>query len=294
MGREGIGVGVEYDVVVNVASAGIGALVGAGVGRLRHSYRYRFHQAFWSFLQQPTVFVVGELESGVLMNTLHEALERLVDQPIDRRMLTREIVKHVEDQEISGLIGRGDVDAIINMVVRFASLRVPGKPTILPSSKISDWNAHNFVVIGGVDVNPFMSALSARLGCQLEGARNDQGRNVIRDLKLRTEYPVEPVGRLNDQGQPIVLDYGILARGRNPDNPDRTVLLLLGAHGLGTFAASEICLRDEEQKRLYRQLRDYHGQFECLIRCERVIDGPSKGQTTIELEWSRGLGGQRH
>ena len=282
--------GPGYDIATNLVAAAIGALSTTGAGRFKHWYRYRFHEAFWSFLGEPTIFVVGELESNVLMNTLHEALENLVDQRIDRRVLTEEIVKHVEDQEISGLIGRGDVDAIINMVVRFATLRVPSKPVILAPSAITDTRDRNLVIIGGPDVNPFADGLFSRLGCQLQTGRNDEGRNIVRDLKLHTEYPVESAGRFNSQGEPISLDYGVLVRGYNPESPQRTVLLLAGAHGHGTFAVSEICLRNEDQRRLAHDLRDYNGRFECLVRYERVTDGPSKGFTTIELEFSRRLG----
>lgn len=84
-------------------------------------------------------------------------------------------------------------------------------------------------------------------------------------------------------------DYGILACGANPYNPDRRVMLLAGAHGFGSLAAAEICLSKQFEKRLYNDLLQYNGSFECLVSYERVDGGPDDGKVTIDLEFSRGL-----
>ncbi len=197
-------------------------------------------------------------------------------------------MSHINTQEISGLIGRGDLDAIVNMVVKFASLRLPAKPLILHPSQIGEHRNQNLVLIGGKDVNSLTPVMTPR-GCHLEALTNDAGRNVVRDFRLNTDYPVRWQSEPNANGEIIREDYGILARGRNPINPETRVLLIAGAHGLGTLAAAEVSLSSKFERRLYRDLKEYNGNFECIVKYTRIDGGPSDGRVTIDLEFSRPL-----
>ena len=81
----------------------------------------------------------------------------------------------------------------------------------------------------------------------------------------------------------------ILARGPNPFNPESQVLILAGAHGLGSLAAAEVCLSKKFEKQLHNNLVQFAGNFECLVSYEQVDGGPDDGNVTIDLELSRSL-----
>lgn len=281
----------EYDIAINLTSAAIGAIAGASWTYGANIFRYREHRAFWRFLEKPTVFVVGDLAPSVLLGTLPDVLKDAPLRQQDPRLITEIIMSHLGTQEVSGLIGRGDLDAIVSIVGKFASMRSTSRPLVVHPSQIRDRIDHNLILIGGRDTNSLTNTLAARLGCRLETLMNDEGHNVIRDSRLNVDFPVTWQGAPDGGGEILRRDYGILARGRNPHNSEREVLLIAGAHGLGSLAAAEICLSPKFEKRLYNDFRQYNGNFECLVSYERKEGGPSDEPPTIDLEFSRPLNG---
>jgi hypothetical protein len=249
-----------------------------------------FEECLLEFFERPTVFVVGELQSTILMNTLYDGLELLVAPDADRQALVNGIITHIRSQENSGLIGRGDFDAMINLVMLWASLN-RSRPLILHPAEIGEHKKDNLILIGGADVNSLTESLSPLLGCQLQATRDAQNHNMVVDLRLGKEYLVQsgepPVD--GGPGEAQVRDYGVLARGRNPDNSNAVVLIVAGAHGLGTFAATEVCVRDADQRRLYTEHKQYKGNFEALVSYERRLRAGSDSRVKITLEFARGL-----
>jgi hypothetical protein len=278
-----------YDIGINLASAGIGAGAGVGWAYGRNRFRYRHHREFWRFLEKPTILVVGGLEMDVLLGTLPDALEQVVNTQQDREKIFETIMNHLSTQESSGLMGRGDLNAIVSMMAKVASLPLSPKPSVLHASQVRGQRVENLILVGGNDSNPLTKLLVPGLGCRLESVTNDEGRNVIRDTRLNVDYPVTWQNEPNDEGEVHWTDYGILARGPNPFNPDHDVLLIAGAHGWGSLAAAEICISPKFEKRLYNDFKQYRGRFECLVSYRRVDGGPSDGHVTIDLEFSRAL-----
>ena len=278
-----------YDLAVNVVAVALGGIGVAGWNRARLWWKYRAKKRFWGFFEQPTVFVVGELESSILMNALYAELESLVSPEADRRALVNGIIAHVRDQEDSGLIGRGDFDAMINLVVLWASLKQT-RPLIMLPADLGDHKADNLVLIGGADVNSLTAALSPQLGCQLEATRDSENHNLVKDWRLGQNYPVRTEISANGHAGEVQLrDWGVLVRGRNPHNPKSVVLIVAGAHGLGTFAATEVCVRDSNQSRLFAENKQHRESFEALISYERLIGGPFDGRVTVAFELVREL-----
>ena len=192
-------------------------------------------------------------------------------------------------QEVSGLIGRGDLDAIVRMVAKFASMRLPAKTLVFHPSQVRERRTQNLVLIGGNDANSLTNDVAPRLGCQLQALINDEGHNVIRDSRLNADHPVTWNSKPGLNGETMHVDYGILARGPNPYNLDREVLLIAGAHGLGSLAAAEVCHNPKFERRLYNDWKQYGGHFECLVSYRRVDGGTADGQVDIDLEFSRPL-----
>lgn len=156
---------VGYEIGINLASAGIGAVLGGSGTYLADRFRYRHHRAFWRFLKGPTVFVVGDLAPDILLNTLPDTLKSAVTGQQDWRLIVETIQSHLNTQEVSGLIGRGDLDAIVRMVAKFASMRLPAKTLVLHPSQVRERRTQNLVLIGGNDTNSLTNDVAPRLGC---------------------------------------------------------------------------------------------------------------------------------
>ncbi len=276
--------GLAYDLAVNLGAASAGAALGATWIEGRRRLRYRHQREFWKFLEQPSVFVVGGITSPVLLNTLDLELTALVPSEAERIALVDFMIRYVRGQEMSGLVGRGDFHSIVRMAVRLGFLRLPVRPLILHPSEVGERRTGNLVLIGGSDVNPLTGALGPLLGCQLEARINHEGRAVVRDSRLGVEH------RASEPGAVEVVDYGVLARGPNPYNRDSTVVLLAGAHGFGTIAATEVSLGATAKKQLRGLLRQFDGGFECLISYRRSDPSP-EGEVTgaVTMEFARPL-----
>lgn len=278
-----------YDIVINLISAAIGAAIGVFWAFGKNKFRYRRQRTFWRFLQEPTVLVIGDLAPEVLLGTLANALEDMTETQQGRQMIIDRVMGHLHTQEISGLIGRGDLDAMVKILARIASMRFWSRPLVLHPSQVHDRRTQNLILIGGEDTNPLTRLIAPRIGCQLATLIDSQGRNVIRDSKLGVDHRVTWQAIPDAEGALIRKDYGIVARGPNPYNPQCEVLLLAGAHGLGSLAAAEICLNEKFERRLFNDLQQFNGNFECLVSYQRMDGGPDDGRVTIDLEFSRSL-----
>lgn len=278
-----------YAIITNLISVPIAAAIGAFWTFGRSRFRYRRQRAFWRFLEEPTVLVIGDLAPEILLGTLADALDDMPGMQQDRQMIIDRVKNHLYRQEISGLIGRGDLDAMVKILTRIASMRLWSSPVVLHPSQVYERKTQNLILIGGKDTNSLTSLIAPRIGCQLESLIDSKGHNVIRDLKLDQDYQVTREAKSDAEGGILRRDYGILACGTNPYNPERKVILLAGAHGLGSLAAAEICLSQKFEKRLYYDLLQFNGNFECLVSYQRVDGGPDDGKVTIDLELSRGL-----
>src|SRR5262249_43242299 len=173
--------------------------------------KYRHHRAFWKFLDEPTIFVVGGFAPNVLLGTLDEELKQVIGQEQDRRLLVDRVMNHLNRQEISGLVGQGDLDAIVTMIGRFASLRLPTNPVIVHPTQVGERRYQNLVLVGGKDVNSLTEMLTPRLGCHLEALTGDDGHNVIRDSRLNVDYPAMSSDEPGANGEIRRVDYGVLA-----------------------------------------------------------------------------------
>lgn len=251
---------IAYDLGVNAAAAVLGAAGVATWSAVRRRRTHRHQRAFWRFLDEPTTFVVGALDSEVLLNTLDVRLSSLIESDSARREVVATIVDHIRTQELSGLIGRGDFEALIRIIVGLALMEKPVSPVILAPEEVGHRRRGNLVLIGSADVNRLTASLAPQMGCRLSVSMNSSGRNVVRDAEHGTEYSA------SDPGATTVLDYGVIARGRNPNNPASTVLVLAGAHGLGTQAAADVSLSDSDEENVHDLFSRHERGFECLVR----------------------------
>jgi len=163
-------------------------------------------------------------------------------------------------QELSGLMGRGDHDAIVEVQAGLARIGLkPTLPEVTEANLSAAQLSGNLIVVGGPDVNSITRSLLGRLPAKLSIVRNADGRNIVRDLVHGHDFvPAE-----DESGR--IRDYGILVRAANPDDRQKNVLILAGAHGFGTLAAAMVAF---DKENLDRMLRSGSG-FECLVYHER-------------------------
>jgi hypothetical protein len=169
--------------------------------------------------------------------------------------------EHISNQELSGLMGRGDHDAIVQLQAGLARIGLdPTVPERAGRPSGEELKRH-LIVVGGPDVNVTTSTMLERLPCKLIVTRNADGRNVVRDLVHRQDYgpSIESNGRSRD--------YGVLIRAKNPNNPSHEVLICAGAHGFGSLAAAVVAFECEEE--LLRSSDESGAGFECLVYYER-------------------------
>lgn len=269
--------GLAYDLGINISAAAIGAIAATGGARSIRAARSRRTRRLWRFLREPTLFVVGELDSKTLLNTLDNTLSTLAIASPGRQQLYQAIVEHVRRQEFSKLIGLGDFEALSTIVSTMATAGLPIRHEVVHVSQVGDREeSHNLVLLGGSDTNDLTRRLAPQMGCKLSAQGDEQSRNVVRDT-----YPSEPHDYLAElstlNGREQVIDYGVLAYGHHPNAREKTVMIVSGAHGFGTLAAARICTDPSQLHILEGALPD----FECLVEYEQLGQGPP----VISLPW---------
>jgi len=274
---------LAYDVGVNAVAAALGATGVAAWSSGRRRRRHRYQREFWKFLDEPTTFVVGSLDSSVLLNTLDARLSPLIPADGTRDEIVATIVAHTRTQELSGLVGRGDLEAVVQIIVGLALMERPVAPLILAPEEVGRRRRDNLVLIGGADVNRLTASLAPQMGCRLIPGINAEGRNVVCDTEFGIEYAA------SEPGATPVLDYGIVARGRNPNNPSSAVLILAGAHGLGTQAAADVSVSRGEGAAMHDLLVRHEHGFECLIRYRGSRLGKVEQSSRASMVLSRAL-----
>lgn len=269
------------DVSTNLLAAMIGAVALAVWQMVRRWRRFRGPRKFWApFLTAECICVTGNMSPQILSETLHSNNE----EAVRTAALLPVLQEHIREQELSGIMGRGDHDAVVQVQAGLARFglesTVPERAGRLSGEELRK----NLVVVGGPDVNSTTATLLERLPCQLVVTRNDEGRNIVRDLVHGQDYgpSVDPAGRPRD--------YGILVRAKNPDDPTKVVLILAGAHGFGSLAAAVVAFSNAIE--LQRQWQVFDSDFECLV-CHERGDDRDDSPSRSSLVFSRRLSSPR-
>jgi hypothetical protein len=165
--------------------------------------------------------------------------------------------------ERSGLLGLGDVEALISIQQQLAPLG--GRCRVVPVGQLRAERRSNVVLVGGPDMNPLTAEVFDRLGQRAGFGFPDWRRHSVQieDAWTHTEY----LPQMDDRGG-MLTDYGLIIRMRNPylaqdDGQRRDVIVLAGCWGFGTAAAAE-ALRARQF--LSDPLVRVGAEFECLVR----------------------------
>lgn len=262
---------VQETIFLNVLSAFIGALLTVTGRRIWALYYYRKGRKFWRpFAGRNSTFVIGRLDANLLLESTLGELDNFVVAE-KRQPLFGRLVEILDQQENSGLIGVGDLEAVIYINSRLARARLPAILSVDRAERVTlDRIPHSIVVIGGGDMNDVARYIMREAGCQLDIGVIDN-RNVVVDrangdhvwagqLDNEQDAPVST----EDGWYPAGMDFGILVRTERDGSLGTAALVLAGAQGLGTLAVAQACFDQEEVLLSYMKL--YGPEIECLVK----------------------------
>jgi hypothetical protein len=244
-------VGDVKDLVINLVAAIIVFVAGALTREFFHFSRSRRGRAFWgkSMLSSRTLLFVGEFPR----------------------------FNHLEP---SGLVGLGDIHAVHEMTTGLAELG--SSFDIAYASQVSDGqHRENMILLGGTEVNSLTSTILEKAGSAF---RLDNNAMIVMDSHTQAVYSSEwDVDTLDGtsgydfdhswfistdaQGARVArrfrTDYGLLVRSQNPFAPEKSLVLICGLYGFGTWAGARLPFDDS----FLREIRGL-GNFECLFQVQ--------------------------
>jgi hypothetical protein len=239
--------------MINLAAALVGLVALEVWRRTRVWYLFRASRAFWQpLLKKPARVFVAEFLSS-----------------------------EIRTYELAGLTGLGELYAVVHMLSRFSEARLPRDLPITTFSQSSPTMlAENLIILGGPDVNQVSMKVENAEIYTIRSVRGENNQNMLVDSMTNTEYKstVETV-RVSGREVEVVRDYGLIVRARNPFNPKRSILMLVGAYGYGIVAAADVCL--ENAQTLETFLKGAEHGFECLVSYS--MTGGPPGLSKIEF-----------
>jgi hypothetical protein len=174
------------------------------------------------------------------------------------------------------LLGGPDSNTLTNEVVKRLSLGIAFKeiyqshPTVLLEPRIWDPTADTSSDGDDPAQAPVIQRIMRRVGVTLasEPPREQWRIPVILDITDQKLY--RPV--MN--GDQIVTDCGVIIRAPNPFDESKTVVILCGSYGYGTWAAVQLAQR----KDFLSQIPHGSGSLECVFEVDVVRDTPQRPQ----------------
>lgn len=168
----------------------------------------------------------------------------------------------ITNYEPTGVAGLGDTHAVheITAFLKDSNIDVAMSYT---NAAPAQRTRQNLILLGATDVNPLMRLAAQELTLTLE-YRLDSPITLYDHVTGRT-YRAEFE---NDQ---IARDYGIIVRCRNPFGADRTLLIIAGIYGYGTWGGVRLLI-DEHFRNDPRCTS--HFEFECLYQVSVVENEP--------------------
>lgn len=230
------GVNGFQDVTINLIASAVAFLLGVGTRsgvRLLRAWRGR---RFWGR-------AIAREETLLLLGTI----------PKFKRY------------EPSGLIGAGDSRAVQELASMFGDLGIDFK-TSYAEKLIDGDQEHNLVLLGSEEVNDVVEGLRQRIHSSF---RFYSGPMKIVDLDTGDEYEAQWL----DGRDQVCVDYGILIRAESPFRRDRTVVIISGVYGFGTWAGARVTKNPDFLSRC-RALKTFN--IECLYRVQVIQNIPLK------------------
>jgi hypothetical protein len=189
------------------------------------------------------------------------------------------------DFEPTGLIGLGDARAAYEMAAYFAAIGVTAD-IAYTSSPPAGTTKNNIVLLGAEEANSLVRG-------PFQGVAPMFEIDTALPMRLRDKVSGASYSAELEDGK-VVIDYGTLIRARHPYTPDRTLVMIGGLYGFGTWGGVRL-LSDKDFLRACAKLADQSDvddgfELECLYKVW-VIQGEPEFVIPIEI---RPLGRDRN
>ena len=168
------------------------------------------------------------------------------------------------DWERSGLVGAGDVEALGELQKVWFENHLGHLKTVFTKGQDGDVISENLILLGGPDANWATLLVAESVGGSLKFG--DPTRNVITITDAGAGKTYSPGERNGQQ-----IDYGVLKLTSNPYSPERSLLIVAGAFGHGTWGGIKLM---RTKSFLTHPIVTSGQHFECLFRVEVVGDKP--------------------
>ena len=178
----------------------------------------------------------------------------------DLKIITGDLTRIYPDLkgfEGGGLVGTGDVQAVAELANFFEKIGFlgfdPAEDIVRGSRPPGEIYSSNLICIGGWDANEATEVMLAKINHGLDGDAYE-----IRDRVLDKSYSRDDS-----------VDYGVLIKAVNPEEPSRQVMIIAGCSGYGTWAGAKLACSEQF---LRDRLVSKGHPVECLYSTD-VING---------------------
>jgi len=255
-------------IAENLIAAAIGGGLATGWRLIRKRTSSKDVRAMWApFLTEPSCIVEGILSPRLLCESFPDSVSpRHRDVALS---LLPDLERYVGEQEASGLMGKGDHEAIVRIQAGLARVGLRATLPVRSDHELGEHKLDNLIVVGGPDVNVVTKDLLTRLRCGLAISRGEHDRNVVEDLRHGIHYSTK-----YDNSR--LQDYGIIVKAPSPYQSGRVVVIVAGAYGHGCIAAGHLAVTAVKELSDYG--RRYSRGFECVVSHRRT------GETSSPIE----------
>jgi hypothetical protein len=195
-----------FDLGTNLAASAIAFIIGVSLRSALHYIHTSRRRRFWGggVSKGPTVLCLGYFKANDLSPYLK-----------------------VEEFEPTGLTGLGDTKAVYELTALFAKIGIDIHMSYTDSPPSGE-TRENLILLGADEVNELVVAAKET------GTTSNLEFQFTSPITLYDKFTKTPYRARWDSGQ-LTFDYGRLIRRRNPYNPDRTLIMISGIYGFGTW-----------------------------------------------------------
>ena len=151
-------------------------------------------------------------------------------------------------REPTGVVGGGD--AIADRILRdhFGEIGFK-RPTVVFVDEPKLDRRNNLILLGGPDSNRVTHEALQNVPARLRVVNPGPGQPMQVEDWGMDDSKDAPSVFVAEPATAAMTDYGVIARVRNPFNPSRTLVMISGAYGYGTWAGVELSRTDDFLRR---------------------------------------------
>lgn len=229
-----------FDLGTNLAASALAFVVGVSARSALHYLQTYRSRSFWGagVRKGKTVLCLGSFKASDLGPYMK-----------------------VEEFEPTGLAGLGDAKAVHELTALLSKIGIDIHMSYADSPPAGE-TRDNLVLLGGDETNDLV-VVAKQTGTTSNIEFQGASPIILYDQFTRTSYKTQwEMGR-------ITVDYGRFIRKGNPYNPDRTLVMISGIYGFGTWGGVRL-LNDKDFLRKCAALEVF--DMECIFEV-RVIHG---------------------